>query len=85
MVVDLISPGEGGGYFGHCDFLIKQYICHRMRPISPLRSVTLTCNIKITYGTPKMLKYILVPMLSTLRNSNVVLVFMLEYGHSIAR
>ena len=43
-----------------------------MRHVSPLRSVTLSCNIKITYVTPKMLNDILVSMLSTLRYSYIL-------------
>ena len=69
--------------FGHYDVLILQYIRHRMRHVSALRSVTSTGNIKLTYVTSNMFKIILVPMLSTLRHS-FVLVFMLDGGHSIA-
>ena len=60
MAVDPTTPR---GSFVDYDFLILLYICHRMRHVSPLRSVVLSCNIKITYVTPKMLNNILVPML----------------------
>ena len=39
--VDLAIAVDPGANFGHYDFLILQYIC-------PLRSVALSCNIKIT-------------------------------------
>ena len=48
MAVDPTTPR---GSFGDYDFLILLYICHRMRHVSPLRSVALSCNIKITYVT----------------------------------
>ena len=41
------------GDFCHYDFLILQYIWHRMRYVSPQRKVTLLCNIKLIYVTHK--------------------------------
>ena len=60
MAVDPLPPG---GNFGHYDFLILQCLSYKMRHVSPLRNVALSCNIKITYVTPKMLKTRLVSML----------------------
>ena len=61
MTVDPPPPPRGN--FGHYDFLILLYLSNKMRHVSLLRSVALSCNIKITYVTPKMIKYILVSML----------------------
>ena len=44
-------PPPPRGNFGHYDFLIQQYLSHKMRHVSILRSVTLPCYIKITYVT----------------------------------
>ena len=54
MAVDPASPS---GYSGHYNCLIRQYICHRMRPVSAIRSVALSCNTKITYNTKTIKKY----------------------------
>ena len=57
MAVDPDPPPSLRGNFGHHDFLILKHICHKMR--SPLRSVTLSCNIKLLYVTLILLNIIL--------------------------
>ena len=61
MAVDPVPPG------GILTTAISLYynirICHKMRHVSYLSSVALSCSIKITYVTLKMLNKILVPML----------------------
>ena len=49
--LDGCRPCSPRGNFGHYDFLIQHYICHKIRHVSPLRSVALSCNIKIAYVT----------------------------------
>ena len=51
------------GDFCHYDFLILQYIWHRMRYVSSQRKVTLFCNIKLIYVTQNKFNNILVPKL----------------------
>ena len=56
------------GNFGHYNFLIEQYLSHKMRHVSLLRSVALPCNIKITYVTQILLNYYLVSMVKYPQN-----------------
>ena len=58
-----VDPAPPRGNFDHYDFLILQCLSYKMRHVSPLRSVALSCNIKITYVTPKIVKKRLVSML----------------------
>ena len=51
-----VDPAPPRGNFGHYDFLILQCLSYKMRHVSPLRSVALSCNIKITYVTPQNVK-----------------------------
>ena len=61
-----LSPPRGT--FGRYDFLIRQYLRHKMRHISPLRSVTLPCYIKITYVTQTLLNDLIVSMVKNSQN-----------------
>ena len=64
------SPWDGysRGNFGHYDFLIEQYLSHKMRHVSLLRSVALLCYIKITYVTQISLNERLVSMVKYPKN-----------------
>ena len=66
MAIDPPPPHRGN--FGHYDFLIEQYLSHKMRHVSLLRSVALPCNIKITYVTQILLNYYLVSMVKYPQN-----------------
>ena len=60
------------GDFCHYDFLILQFIWHRMRYVSPQRKIKLLYNIKLINVTQNIFYDILVPMLGTLRHSYIV-------------
>ena len=69
FVTEYLRPWDGyrplppGGILATMMFLILRCLSYKMRHVSPLRSVALSCNIKITYVTPKMLKNRLMSML----------------------
>ena len=61
------------GDFCHYNFLILQYIWHRMRYVSPQRKVTLLCNIKLIY-LPKIYSIIFWCQCSgTIRHSYIII------------
>ena len=51
MAIDPAPPRET---FGDYNYLTLLYICHRLRHVSSLGSVTEACNIKIIYVPPKL-------------------------------
>ena len=63
-----IHPLPPRGNFGHYDFLIEQYLSHKMSYVSFLRSVTLPCYITITYVTQILLNDLLVSMVKYPQN-----------------
>ena len=67
--------------FGHYDSPLLHCICHKMRHISPLKSVTLPCYIKITYATLNLLKFRCQCYWSTLRHSYTLVLSLYVIQH----